>query len=205
VLVIDDNAENRDVLGAFLRAVGFVVRDADGGQSGLEAIAAERPDLLLLDLRMPGMDGLDVLGRLRQVPGCEDLPVIMVSASVLRDEEQTALDAGAAAFIRKPVDEAILFATIGRILDVDYIYTGDLEIVNPTGELDDFDEVSSSGLSLSLCTALREAADGGDILAITSLIEEAEDTNQGIANSLREMAAAYDYEGILEFLGGTDT
>ena len=78
ILVVDDQAPTRMLLADLLRAEGHQVTEADGGQSGLSAAMALAPDLVLLDVLMPDMDGIEVCRRMRAVPGLAALPIVMV-------------------------------------------------------------------------------------------------------------------------------
>jgi DNA-binding NtrC family response regulator len=102
VLVIDDDADTRDVLGVFLVHLGYTPALAAGGREGLELAVAELPDVVVLDVMMPDVNGLDVLARLRTLQPA--LPVIMTTASSDPEVARTALRLGAFRYLRKPVD-----------------------------------------------------------------------------------------------------
>ena len=110
VLVIDDDREIVQGLCKRLAFAGFDVRTAFDGVEGLEAARAEPPDAILLDIRMPRMDGLSVLRKLRLDDATRNTPVIMLSAS-LRDR-QTALDEGARFFVQKPYESQAVLAAL---------------------------------------------------------------------------------------------
>jgi signal transduction histidine kinase/CheY-like chemotaxis protein len=200
ILIVDDNQENRDVLGKMLKSVGFYVREAEGGAEALEALSVERPDLLLLDLRMPEVDGFEVLRRMRDIEGCKDIPVIVVSASVLDDEQRTTILAGASAFLKKPVHEDLLFEEIALILETEYIYSGD----GRAGEFDEeslLNEVAQiQSLSNALRSRLRDAALGSDMLALEELINAVSGEAPEVAGLVRHYVEGFDYEGLLKHL-----
>jgi CheY-like chemotaxis protein len=107
VLCVDDNPRNLFVLGAVLKSAGHVVMECASGAEALEALARQKFDLVLLDMVMPEMDGLDVLARLRSGPGLNaDTPVVACTANVLPDQVRAYLGAGTAAVIAKPIDVA---------------------------------------------------------------------------------------------------
>ncbi len=112
LLVVDDELMNRDVLQRRLARVGYRVLTADSGPSALEIAAAQRVDLVLLDVMMPGMDGIETLRQLRRSRSVSELPVIMVTARDNSDDVVEALDAGANDYITKPVDFAVAQARI---------------------------------------------------------------------------------------------
>ena len=112
LLVVDDEPLNRDVLQRRLERVGYRVLTADSGPAALAIAAAQRVDLVLLDVMMPGMDGIETLRQLRQSRSVSELPVIMVTAKDSTEDVVEALDAGANDYITKPVDFAVAQARI---------------------------------------------------------------------------------------------
>ena len=95
VLVVDDNAANRDLLSRRLARKGFAVRVAEDGEKALGLLSRERIDLVLLDIMMPGLSGLEVLTRIRKTRSPAELPVIMVTAKTESEDVVDALDRGA--------------------------------------------------------------------------------------------------------------
>jgi phosphoserine phosphatase RsbU/P len=116
VLVVDDDATNRVLYVALLSKAGYAVRAACSGLEALTMIEDERPSLVLLDFMMPGMDGSEVIQRLRGEPRTEDLPVIVLTASVSSEDIELALSSGADDYINKPVDSRILLTRIRSII-----------------------------------------------------------------------------------------
>jgi diguanylate cyclase (GGDEF)-like protein len=112
LLVVDDELLNRDVLQRRLERVGYRVLVADSGPSALAIAAAQRVDLVLLDVMMPGMDGVETLKQLRRARSVSELPVIMVTAKDSSEDVVEALEAGANDYMTKPVDFAIAQARI---------------------------------------------------------------------------------------------
>jgi diguanylate cyclase (GGDEF)-like protein len=112
LLVVDDELLNRDALQRRLARVGYRVLTADSGPAALEVIRAQRVDLVLLDVMMPGMDGIETLRQLRRSRSVSELPVIMVTAKDSSDAVVEALDAGANDYVTKPVDFAVAHARI---------------------------------------------------------------------------------------------
>jgi diguanylate cyclase (GGDEF)-like protein len=112
LLVVDDELLNRDALQRRLQRIGYRVVTADSGPSALAIAAAQRIDLVLLDVMMPGMDGLETLRQLRRSRSVSELPVIMVTAKDGSEDVVEALDAGANDYVTKPVDFAVAQARI---------------------------------------------------------------------------------------------
>jgi serine phosphatase RsbU (regulator of sigma subunit) len=112
ILVVDDYRPNVDVLARHLGGLGYEVATADSGPEALEVIAAGRPDVVLLDIAMPGMSGLDVLRRLRDDPATADLPIILVSGRDTTDDVVEGLKLGANDYVTKPINIPILQARL---------------------------------------------------------------------------------------------
>ncbi|MFG0260253.1 MAG: response regulator transcription factor [Phycisphaerales bacterium JB041] len=115
VLIIDDEWTIQQALHARLKANAFNVSMAGDGPSGLIAAAEHRPDVILLDLRMPDMDGFEVLRRLRASPGTASIPVIMLTANIQDVVKQQARRAGAADFLTKPYEASVVMDTINAV------------------------------------------------------------------------------------------
>jgi excisionase family DNA binding protein len=114
VLVVDDDAALRDFIRTNLEADGYAVREAASADEGLAALDEEPPDLILLDVQMPRMDGWEMLRRMQERHGVEAIPVIMYSGKL--DQAGEAESRGAQAFIGKPLDPGRLLAATKQLL-----------------------------------------------------------------------------------------
>jgi len=112
LLVVDDNAENREILARRLERRGFQVMAAEDGQKALQAIQDEHIDLVLLDIMMPGISGIDVLRRVRETFSDEELPIIMATAKTDSEDVVAALDLGANDYVTKPIDFPVVLARV---------------------------------------------------------------------------------------------
>ena len=116
ILIVDDERANRRLLQALLGAEGYVTRTAGDGREALASIAADPPDLILLDVMMPGLDGRAVASIVKADPATSNIPIIMVTAQTDRQGRLAALDAGAEEFLSKPVDRAELWLRVRNLL-----------------------------------------------------------------------------------------
>jgi CheY-like chemotaxis protein len=116
-LIVDDERFMAQALSVRLRASGYEVQCAFDGASGIAAAKEWRPDVILLDIRMPDMDGFEVKRCLRANPKLSATPVIFISANVQESARQTAMAAGAHAFLTKPYESKDMLAAIRNALD----------------------------------------------------------------------------------------
>ncbi|MDP1634073.1 MAG: response regulator [Gallionellaceae bacterium] len=116
ILVVDDEVRNVKLLETLLHAEGYATIVARNGREALALAAAEKPDLILLDVMMPDMDGFETVARLKADPKTKQVPVIMVTALDDRDSKLRALEAGAEEFLSKPIDRADLTVRVRNLL-----------------------------------------------------------------------------------------
>jgi len=122
ILVVDDTPQNVKLLADLLRAKGYTVATASAGPEALELVETERPDIVLLDVMMPGMTGYEVCQKIRANPATGILPVVMVTALDPAQERIKGLDAGADDFLSKPVNHAELLARVRSLVRVKHLY-----------------------------------------------------------------------------------
>ena len=116
ILIVDDERQNRDVLEIMLAPEGFVLLSAASGEEALDVVARQPPDLILLDVLMPGMDGYQVVSTIKSNVATKHIPVIMVSAMDDRQARILGLRAGAEDFLSKPVDRVELCVRVRNLL-----------------------------------------------------------------------------------------
>ena len=114
ILIVDDSGFSRRTLRRILERQGFTVEEADGGAEALEKYAASKPDVVFLDVIMEGMEGLEVLGRLRKMDG--KAKVVMATADTQKATREEAFRAGASAFVKKPFDSNEVLAVVPRVM-----------------------------------------------------------------------------------------
>ena len=122
VLVVDDSPANRELIEACLAGVDCYVRTAEDGPSALESIHTSQPDLVLLDVQMPGMDGYEVVRRIKATPASKLLPVVMITSLDRTADRVRALESGADDYMTKPVDRVELVARVRSALRLKSVY-----------------------------------------------------------------------------------
>ena len=119
ILIVEDNPMNLKLARDVLEAKGYRVVVAENGEDGVALAAAERPDLVLMDIQLPGIDGVEALRRLREAPATSRILVVAFTASVMAGERSRVTAAGFDAFVSKPIDLKPFLATIAKLLEGD--------------------------------------------------------------------------------------
>jgi two-component system cell cycle response regulator DivK len=114
VLYVEDNFENRILIRRVLEAEGYKMLEASSADKAFEQIEAHHPDLILMDINMPDMDGYTLTAKIKENPDYKDIPVIAVTANVMRGDKERSLDAGCDGYIQKPIDIDVLAKQIER-------------------------------------------------------------------------------------------
>lgn len=122
VLIVDDIKENRLVIANLLKPLGFEMMEAVDGEEGVKKACAWYPDVILMDLMMPKLDGFTATRQLRSMAAFATVPIVIVSASVFEQYQQESIDAGCSAFVSKPVRSEVLLDTLQKVLALEWIY-----------------------------------------------------------------------------------
>ena len=105
ILLIEDNAVNRDLTQFLLESQGYQVREAATAEEAFEILKMERPALIVMDIQLPGMDGLEATKKLKENPATRDIPVVAVTSYAMKGDRESAAAAGCAGYITKPIDK----------------------------------------------------------------------------------------------------
>ena len=105
ILLVEDNEVNRRLAGFLLRSQGYEVREATTALTAFEMLDKERPDLIVMDIQLPGIDGLEATRKLKEQPATADIPVIAVTSYAMKGDREKALAAGCAGYVTKPIDK----------------------------------------------------------------------------------------------------
>ena len=116
ILIVEDNEMNRDMLGRRLERRGYEIKFALDGQEGLDMMKSTKPDLVLMDMGLPVLDGWQATTQAKEDPELKDIPIIALTAHALETDRQKALAAGADDFDTKPVDIKRLLEKIGKFI-----------------------------------------------------------------------------------------
>jgi CheY-like chemotaxis protein len=199
VLVADDVEDNRQLLAQLLAPVGFEVRLASNGAEAVKEFEQWRPHLILMDFRMPVMDGHEAIRRIRAMAGGAEPKLIAVTASAMDENRQELMSIGADDFIGKPFREAELFQKIHAHVGVEYVYAEE----SAAAAAEDgaaLTPESLAGCSRDLIRSLRDAVITADLDQLLAKIQEVElcVRDPGVARGLRRLAEGFQYETLLD-------
>jgi len=117
ILIVEDNPANLELETDLLEVVGYTVRQATTAEAGIEAARSEAPDLILMDVGLPGMDGLTAVAILLRDALTKDIPIVVVTAHAMKGDEEKALATGCAGYITKPLDTRAFAATVAAFIE----------------------------------------------------------------------------------------
>ncbi|OCQ97994.1 hypothetical protein BCD67_02385 [Oscillatoriales cyanobacterium USR001] len=204
ILVVDDRWENRSVIVNLLTPVGFEVVEATNGNEGLEKVIELIPDLIITDLVMPVMDGFQLLRRLRSDEKFKEIIVIVSSASVFETDQYKSLDAGANAFLPKPVQVSELFNLLEKQLGLSWVYEKSTQKV-PTMTNSQEKSVTTELIvpPLAVMESLHDLVMKGNLKAIIREMEELKNSDPQLvafAEQVCELAKGFQEKKLRAFL-----
>jgi PAS domain S-box-containing protein len=204
VLIADDMEDNRQLLAQLLTPIGFEIRLATNGAEAIQEFEQWRPHLILMDFRMPVIDGHEAIQRIRAMADGKEIKIIAVTASALDENRQQLLEVGADDFISKPFREVDLFQKIHAHVGVQYVYADD-----PTDAAqEDAIELtfeSFAGWPHDLIDPMREAVITADLDQLLARIQKVEVRDPRIAHGLRRLAEAFEYQKLLDLFGSGES
>ncbi|HEY5892561.1 MAG TPA: CHASE domain-containing protein [Chthoniobacterales bacterium] len=198
-LVVDDIQENRDVISRLLAAMGCAVDTAPDGPTAIDAVAATRPDIVFMDMRLPGMSGIDATRQLAQKYGAQMPSIVSMSASVLQHERDEYLRAGCDDFIGKPVQEEQLYECLANLLHVQFVNEAPAAGTELAARVD-FTQIT---LPEDLALRLMMAAELHSATVLKGCLRELAafgPEEERLAEHLRGFLASYDMETILKIV-----
>ena len=116
ILIVEDNPLNIKLIRVTLRSCGYTILEATDGEMALETAIKEKPDLVLMDMQLPKLNGLDVTKKLRQIPAFAHIPIVAVTAYAMKGDSERFIDAGCDAYLAKPVNTRELPGVVAELL-----------------------------------------------------------------------------------------
>jgi CHASE2 domain-containing sensor protein/CheY-like chemotaxis protein len=202
ILIVDDDDEHRSILSSLLQEIGCRTLEANYGKQGLTMAITHHPDLILLDLAMPNMDGFELIIHLQEHPQTNGVPIIVSSANVFEENRQRTLQAGASAFLPKPLHRDELLKAMDSALKLDWIYSQSTKLPSPppSQTLTDSELVAPDQ---EILQQLYHLAMMGDISAIEGMMKELTQANTQLtafADELSRLTANFQTAKIRQFL-----
>lgn len=203
ILIADDDELNCAFLSKLLGDVGFATRQVTNGKEAIEEFLAWRPHLILMDMRMPEMNGCEAARRIRASDGGADVKIVGVSASAFEENRREALEAGADDFLTKPFREVVLFAKIEKLLGVEY------ELSEKSAAEKDLARASGpcaltagalEALPADFIKRMREAVVQADYDRMMGLIDAIDGHGDPVAEGLRGLVERFEYNKLFELL-----
>jgi signal transduction histidine kinase/DNA-binding NarL/FixJ family response regulator len=199
VMVVDDIDANRAVLTDTLGSLGFDVSEAVNGLEAVTSAQASPPDLILMDVRMPVMDGLEAMRQMQHMSNLRMVPVIAVSAGVTQDEQDDCMSAGAKAFLTKPIENAHMLQEIGRLLELSWIRDSPQPVLSSANDgVEQFAIPESAEME-----SLRGLAKAGNMRAIREKVDDLAALNpqyRPFADKITQLALGYQSKALLRLV-----
>ena len=200
VLVIDDVEVNRTLLRELLGGAGIHVEEAGDGATGVAAFERIRPDLVMMDVRMPNMDGLEATRLIRSSEAGRATPILVLTASGSDADMQSVMDSGADGFLGKPFREGQIWSALERHLGVEFEWSTEESFETGRGDTDGPTPAEVASLDTDFRQQLRDAVERGDLSAARSLISRGEGLEPSLAHGLLRLLDNYDYEALFLLL-----
>ena len=201
VLVVDDAAMNRMLLMKILENAGFVVREAIDGQEGVREFQAWQPEIVLMDLKMPVMDGYEAIRKIRALSSEKKVAIIAVTSSVLSEEREKSFAAGADDMLYKPFRAAELFEKIKKLLEIEYEYDHDETRIELSESISPI--MLKKRISLlpdEKVEQLRDAVMSGDYYLMLKIIQELGEFDNVAGVYLQKMAQGFELQELIDLL-----
>jgi len=199
ILVADDDPVNQILLNALLTPAGFEVSQASDGREAVTLFEKVRPHAVFMDLRMPGMDGIEAAQRIKHTPEGREIPVFALTAGDLEEDRHRIIHAGMETCIQKPFQAGEIFEMLARCLGLQYVYENSSD-----ASLQPVAHRPVTSLSDGLRRSLMQAVEEGDMIRFSELLTPFEATCPDLTAVLGHLAENFNYSELLSILGRRD-
>ena len=202
ILVADDKTENRLLLNHLLTQIGFDIKEAANGRESIDIWSDWQPDLILMDIHMPIMNGVDATIEIKAKSKIKPIPVIALTASAFEESKVEILKAGCDDFLSKPIKDTLLFEKIAKYLPVSYIYdeidVSEIDIVPDSSNLSQIEDLSF--MPPDWLEKVYQAASQLDEQTLLQLIQEIPERHELVKEVLAHKVSNFDFDVILELI-----
>jgi predicted ATPase/signal transduction histidine kinase/CheY-like chemotaxis protein/tRNA A-37 threonylcarbamoyl transferase component Bud32 len=198
ILIVDDRWDNRQLLIRLLSRVGFELLEATNGQQAIEIWENWLPHIILMDMRMPVMDGYEATKRIKATTKGQATAIVAVTASIFEEQRAVILSTGCDDFIRKPFREADIFDALRKHLGVSFIY--EEPAASPSSTQNDTNTITPDAIAVlptTLVANLHQAIIDGDKDLMLTLIDQIRSSNKPLANALAALVNNFRYKQLL--------
>ncbi len=192
ILIVEDKPDNQQLIFSMLEKVGFNLQVSNNGVEAIEAFKKWHPDLILMDIKMPVMDGIEATKQIRQLEGGKEVKILAFTASVFQEDHKPVIDAGCDGIINKPVKSDLMLRRLKDFLNIDYKYKADA-MGKADSALPDMSQLSQQELE-----QLHEILLTGETKAITVIIDAIANEHAEISTPLKELALTFQYPLLLK-------
>jgi len=201
-LVVDDRPENREIEVKILNLTGFATKEASNGLEAIQKFEEWNPAIILMDIAMPIMDGIEATEEIRKMKNGKRVIIIAISASIFEDDKAKIFDAGVNSFITKPFKEESLFNEIAKFskIEFDFYNTDITDFKNTDNKIVEVSKIIKNKLPLILVQKLQEAAKTGDLDLLMELSLEVEKFDNRQAAYIQNLINDFDLNTLQNFL-----
>jgi CheY-like chemotaxis protein len=200
ILIVEDTQESRQLLIKFLGILNVEVREAVNGQEAIALWESWRPHLIWMDMRMPGMDGYEATKQIKATPKGQDTVIIALTANAFEEDRTMALSAGCDDFVRKPIQEAVIFEKMAEHLGISYVYEQSVES-SPQPQVAAQAVLTPEALAVVMpaewLAQLQQAATRVDAREVLKLITQIPQEEVQLANGLTDLVNNYRFDQII--------
>jgi CheY-like chemotaxis protein len=200
ILIVDDVEENLKMVEVLLNTIGFETIGAVNGEDAIAKFEQCKPDMILMDLRMPVMDGYEVIRWIKSSEKGKLTPIVVLTASLFEHEKTKMEELDIQGYIRKPFQENELFDIIGKVLGIQYLY-GNGKTTSESGYLNKQAlKKDLASLPKKLVSQMQDAVEVGDFNLLMKLLNNFDPTNMEFARHLMVQAKKYNYDYFQQLL-----
>ena len=200
ILIVDDKEENMRVAVNFLQLVGFKTNEAINGEEAIRIFEEWEPDLILMDMRMPVMDGYEATRRIKLTEKGKKTPIVALTASAFDEEQEKIGSLDIQGYIRKPYRESELFSTIGKVLNIKYIYEEENKPFASEKYFQNEDTLKEDIIKLpdEIVIAMQDALAVADLDVLIKNIKSLHPDSSELSQHLMSLANNYQYDSLQE-------
>jgi PAS domain S-box-containing protein len=200
ICVVDDHEDNRRVLKELLEPIGFMIEECKDGEAAIQSFLTWQPHIILMDMRMPNIDGFEAIRQIRQLPSGHKVHIIGITASVFDEELTTVLKVGANHVLTKPLNDVELLTLLSKVPHIKVIRGQDTMIES----LLDIKHSLHSQVPDSLKEEMIDAIEHGNMVTLRKLAHDVKKYSESVSQEILNLARNYDYEQLNALFKGME-